>query len=76
MYYKLTDCKLQGDRHPGDYTSRADRLLNKDLFEIINEGLYRYEEVGIFYVFVFASCFFTRFTYVCLGWVEVGRNGF
>ncbi|KAL5269455.1 hypothetical protein ACHWQZ_G003065 [Mnemiopsis leidyi] len=34
----------QGDRHPGDYTSRADRLLNKDLFEIINEGLYRYEE--------------------------------
>lgn len=34
----------QGDRHPGNYTSRADRLLNQDLFEIINEGLYRYEE--------------------------------
>ncbi|XP_063684435.1 la-related protein 1-like [Bolinopsis microptera] len=34
----------QGDRHPGDHTSRADRLLNKDLFEIINEGLYRFEE--------------------------------
>jgi len=37
----------QGDRHPGDHTSRADRLLNKDLFEIINEGLYRFEEVFI-----------------------------
>ena len=46
-YTKLTHYTLQGDRHPGDYTSRADRLLNKDLFEIINEGLYRYEEVII-----------------------------
>jgi len=34
----------QGDKHPGDYSSKADRLFNKDLFEIINEGLYRYEE--------------------------------
>jgi len=34
----------QGDKHPGDHSSKADRLFNKDLFEIINEGLYRYEE--------------------------------
>ena len=48
--FRITGSNLypsQGDRHPGDHTSRADRLLNKDLFEIINEGLYRFEEVFI-----------------------------